>query len=70
MRKKNMLLSVCIFFGILFLANRLYSQEQDMDSLLSFNLEESAAELNKPSITPPPELYTLLENYHFPNLVN
>lgn len=47
----------------------LRERKDDIQLLVDFFLEESVAELNKPSITPPPELYTLLENYHFPGNV-
>lgn len=47
----------------------LCERKDDIQLLVDFFLEESAAELNKPSITPPPEIYTLLENYHFPGNV-
>lgn len=47
----------------------LRDKRDDIQLLVDFFLEQSAAELNKSSITPPPELYTLLETYHFPGNV-
>jgi DNA-binding NtrC family response regulator len=47
----------------------LRERKDDIQLLVDFFLEESAKELKKPSITPPHELYTLLENYHFPGNV-
>ncbi len=47
----------------------LHERKDDIQILADFFLEESTAELNKPPITPPRELYTLLETYHFPGNV-
>ncbi|MDE0504434.1 MAG: sigma-54-dependent Fis family transcriptional regulator, partial [Candidatus Poribacteria bacterium] len=38
----------------------------DIPLLLSHFLKRTAAELNKKTPTPPPELFTLLATYHFP----
>jgi len=47
----------------------LCDRKDDIQLLVDFFLEESAAELNKSAVTPPPELYTLLQTYHFPGNV-
>jgi DNA-binding NtrC family response regulator len=47
----------------------LRKRKDDLQLLADFFLEESATELTKPSITPPPELYILLETYQFPGNV-
>ncbi len=44
----------------------LKKRKEDVQLLVDYFLEDAAKELSKPPITPPPELYILLETYHFP----
>ncbi|MFC1898562.1 sigma-54-dependent transcriptional regulator [Candidatus Cloacimonadota bacterium] len=44
----------------------LYSRKDDIPLLTDFFMETAAREVNKAAPTFPPELYTLLANYHFP----
>ncbi|MCP4646839.1 MAG: sigma-54-dependent Fis family transcriptional regulator, partial [bacterium] len=47
----------------------LRERKDDIQLLTDSFIEEAAEEMSKPPITPPPELYTLLETYHFPGNV-